>query len=239
MEYDGLKQNEIPAAVNEWLDVTYTAKKYLADESSELAASNVPVKRKLGSFFAKKQAETSVEVYEQASSGSEGVAVTKKRPSKVFLRLSIVALVLALLVGAFFLADSFMDGQLRLLAKETFIVPVFGGSVDKNYEMSVPCNINVDDVNNGVITFSGGSVILSFTDGTVSKVSDDSITVAINDTTSITYQGATHSYVAVGDKVAVNQLLAKFVDTASASIYHNGELVQSVIGSETSIKWSV
>jgi hypothetical protein len=242
MDYEGLNNNEIKASDNDWLDVHYTAKRYLETETEEIEPrqeDNPRLKRKISGFVKRKQLSGGTdEQYLQAAGGEQAVQQPKKR-NKVLLRLSIVALVLALLVGAFFIADSFMDGQLRQLAKETFIVPVFGGGTNSNFELSVPCNINVDNVDGGVITFSGGSVVLSFTGGSVSEVTENSLTVAINDNTSITYNGITHCYVASGDTVAVNQLLAKFTDSASATIFFNGEQVQNVIGSETLITWSV
>ncbi|MCM1043742.1 MAG: M23 family metallopeptidase [Corallococcus sp.] len=210
-QYDEITAVECEAVENEWLDVTYTAKKYLADEIDS---------RK---FFKKTHKKFAISVAFKKIAAYVGAA----------------AVCVALVIGLT-LSDGNFQGNAFETARATVITSVFDyGRQPVSNTITLPATINVDNVENGVITFSGGRALVSFTNGVVEAVEEGTITVKMDDNTKIVYSGATDCFVKAGDSISARQLLARYDGTASASIMHDGETVVNVVGSETSIKWSV
>ena len=80
---------------------------------------------------------------------------------------------------------------------------------------------------------------LSLTQGTVSETTADSVTVSMDDKTSVVYTNLTTVLVNVGDKVDANSLLGKYDEQYQASILQEGEVVKQVVGSETQLTWEI
>ncbi len=81
---------------------------------------------------------------------------------------------------------------------------------------------------------------MSFTDGKVTAATENSVTVAIDENTSITYSNLTDVYVAVDDVVTTNSLLGKYEKNFTATILNgNGEAVKDVVGSDKQLTWNV
>ena len=107
-------------------------------------------------------------------------------------------------------------------------------------KIELPSNVDLVEVNEGVATFSGGRATLSFTDGKVTAATENSVTVAIDENTSITYSNLTDVYVAVDDVVTTNSLLGKYEKNFTATILNgNGEAVKDVVGSDKQLTWNV
>lgn len=105
--------------------------------------------------------------------------------------------------------------------------------------IAIPVNVNLVDVKDGVATFNGGKATLSFTDGKVTDITDNSVTIQIDDKTTITYDNLQTVFVAVGDTVSANSLLAQYDKQFTATINIGGEAVKDVIASESQLTWNV
>ena len=189
----------------EWLDVTYTAKKYLNDEN-----------------FVPKE--------------------TKARGAKLFKKVAgfgaIAVFCLALLVSFTFVKGNF-DGNFLQVAKATVTTSVFGTNATQTASLIVPCNMQIDSVNEGVIVLSGGRALTSLTSGTVIQNDENGLAVQVDDNLVVYYNGLVESFVSVGDIVSNNQLLGKYNGTVSASVTYNGQLVVDVVASQSAIQWSI
>lgn len=168
----------------------------------------------------------------------------KKASFKIGKKWTVIAVV-ALLCIAMLAALMFVDGNFSKdvfsTVKTAFSSTIFGGKTDKveSNKIEIPCNTNLVNIENGVATFDGGRATLSFTAGRVSAITEDSVTVAVDEVTSIAYEGLTSVMVAVGDTVSANSLLGKYDGNFTATIVSNGEAVKEVVGSATQLTWNV
>lgn len=202
MDYEGVNSVVCDAEENDWLDISYSERKYV-----DLPA---PVKQKRQIKWGK--------------------------PLKI---VAVVTLCVALLAATLFIDGDF-GKQIFQTAKAAFSSSIFNKQhEDVSASIAIPANANLVDVEDGVATFNGGRLALAFADGTVTGVTETSVTVAINENTSITYDGLTDIYVAVGDVVSACSLLGKYDGTFTASIAVSGETVIDVVGSETQLTWNV
>ena len=195
-----LNATELP-----WLDVTYTAKKYLLDEQSQ-----PPTRPKLSKGWVKKA----------LSFGVVGVAC------------------FAIMLGFTFVKGNF-DGNFLQVAKATVTSSVFAPQSDFTATVSVPCNMQVDSVNDGVIVLSGGKALTSLTTGTVLQYAENTLSIQVDDNVVVVYNGVVDCFVSAGDVVSNNQLLGKYDGSVSASVVYNGQVVVNVVASPSVIKWSV
>ena len=194
-----LNATELP-----WLDVTYTAKKYLQDEQYH----NTPAKPKRGW------------VKRALSFGAVATAC------------------LAIMLGFTFVNGSF-DGNFLQVAKATVTSTVFNPQKDVSTTLSVPCNMQVDSVSDGVIVLSGGKALTSLTTGTVVECSQNTVTIQMDDNTIVLYDGVVDCFVSTGDVVQKNQLLGKYNGSVCVSVLFNGQVVVDVVASPNAIKWSI
>lgn len=137
----------------------------------------------------------------------------------------------------------FVDGDFQqdvFDAVKSAVASVFGGTEqDTENKIDIPCNLTLVDVNDGVMTFNGGRAAMSLTQGTVTSVTETSVIVAMDDKTSVIYDGLTAVMVNAGDEIEANSLLGKYDSQYTATITQNGEKVIEVVGSETQVSWNV
>ena len=199
MDYEGIKSVVCDAEESDWLDVSYTERKYINGKQ-------------------KKQ---------------------RKAKSGKAWKIAIVA-VLCLAVLATML---FLDGDLKneiFDAVKTASASIFHKSESNTEQtINIPCNVDLVDVNDGVMTFSGGRAVLALTAGKVTGITEDSVTVALDDEISIVYSGLTTIYVKVADQVAADSLLGKYDGEFTASILQQGQIVREVVGSESQLTWNI
>ena len=151
--------------------------------------------------------------------------------------------VVAVLCVAILSAMLFLDGDFKTSvfnAVKTAVSSVFD-SAPQNAEnkINIPCNLNLVDVNDGVMTFNGGRAATSLTAGTVKEATEDSVTVALDENTCIVYSQLTSVFVKAGDEVVQSGILGKYDAQYTATILQNGEVVKQVVGSETQLSWNV
>lgn len=196
MNYEGIQTAVCDAQESDWLDVSYSKRKYVKPQR---AAKALRLKGKMW---------------------------------------YVVAAVVCVAVMASLL---FLDGDFK---KEVFdavksaSATVFGGQREQNY-FDVPANVTLENVQDGVMTFSGGRAALCFSAGEVSDVSETSVTVKMQDGIAVVYQNLTDVLVNLGDEVQINSLLGKYKDSFSACILQDGEVVTDVVGSQGRLDWTV
>lgn len=150
---------------------------------------------------------------------------------------ALVFVAAAIMVGGMFISGD--NDTVMGLAKTTFLNLFEADETPQRATITLPYNISIDSVDEGVITFSGGRIVVSFTDGTVSDVVDGKISVTLADDTIIVYSNMTECFVEKGDTVASYDVLGKYSDHATVSIFYQGQLIVDVIGSESQLQWSV
>ena len=131
------------------------------------------------------------------------------------------------------------DGNFLQVAKATVTTSVFGDQATQTASLIVPCNMQIDSVNEGVIVLSGGRALTSLTSGTVIQNDENGLAVQVDDNLVVYYNGLVESFVSVGDIVSNNQLLGRYNGTVSASVTYNGQLVVDVVASQSAIQWSI
>ena len=214
MDFDGVNSIVCDAEESDWLDVSYSERMYVEE----------PERKRFNFKFPKFKFNFNFKL-------------KLNRPMKIVAIAVLCVAVLAamLFIDGDFAADVFQN------AKAAIATSVFDRA-DKDVvgqTVVIPANVNLVDVVDGVATFNGGKATVSFTEGTVTDVTETSVTVAIDESTCITYDNLISVYVAVGDTVTVNTLLGKYDGTFTATLSVAGETVKDVIGSETQLTWNV
>lgn len=203
MNFDGVESVVCDAEENDWLDVTYSERKYVNEK---------PARKKLWS-----------------------------RMSLKWKILSVVCACVLVFAGMLAIDGNFREGVFET-AKNAYasVSSIFGGKQDAvGNKIDIPCNIQLVDIKDGVATFGGGRATLSFANGKVTEVGDNSVTVQLNEEVSLRYGELTDVYVAVGDSIAANELLGKYDKTFTATILQKGSAVTDVVASETEITWKI
>ena len=213
MEFDGVNSIVCDAEEADWLDVSYSERKYVAEQA--------PKKKAKFRF--------------KSANGVKKIG----KPLKI---VAIAVLCVAVLAAMLFIDGNFgKDVFQTAKAAYSSVLSIFDKSEpqDVSATIAIPSNHTLIDVNDGVATFEGGRATLSFTAGKVIDATENSVTVAIDDDTAITYDSLTTVFVAIGDTVTVGSLLGKYDGTFTATITQSGEMVKDVIGSETQLTWNV
>lgn len=163
-----------------------------------------------------------------------------KKINKPIKIIAVAVLCLAILATLLLIDNQFAKDVFET-AKAAFASTVFAERQQEpvNASVSIPSNVDLVDVADGVATFGGGKATVSFTAGKVTEATETSVTVAIDDSTSIVYGNLTNVFVSVGDDVAVNTLLGKYDGSFTAQICIAGETVVDVVGSESQLTWNV
>ena len=184
------------AEETDWLDLTYTERKYIKKEKP------------------------------------------RKKLKKVFVALIVVAVIVAGFGAAMLIDNNFSTEVFTAVKKAyTSVLAIFDGATPTDNTITLPVNITLVDSIDGVSTFGGGKATLSFTSGTVTAIDESSVTVAIDQDTTITYTNLTAVFVSVGDSVEQNTLLGKYSGTFSTMIAESGEVIKQVVASETQLSW--
>ena len=213
MEFDGVNSIVCDAEEADWLDVSYSERNYVAEQTPE-----------------KKKAKFNFKNVKR---------IKLSRPMKI---VAIALLCVAVLAAMLFIDGNFgKDVFQTAKAAYSSVLSIFdkGAPEEVSATIAIPSNHNLVDINDGVATFEGGRATLSFTAGKVIDATESSVTVAIDDDTAIVYDNLTTVFVTIGDTVSVGSLLGKYDGTFTATITQSGETVKDVIGSETQLTWNV
>ena len=157
---------------------------------------------------------------------------------KAWTYVAVAFVCVAVLAGLLFVDGNFtrdVFSAVRTASTSVFTRPQH---ITEN-KVNIPCNLTLIEINDGVMTFGGGSVALSLTQGTVKEIAEDSVTIAVDEDTEIVYYNLNNLLVSVGDKIDENAVLGKYDGTFTVAILENGQVVKGVVGSENQLKWSV
>lgn len=207
MDYDGVINTVCDAEENDWLDVSYSERKYVGNKTAEKKT-------------------------------------TKHKGKKIGVTFAVLGIIFACVAvfGIVLYADNDFRTDVFTSAKTAYIKvaeALEGKSNKTGKTLEIPCNVNLVEVTNGVATFDGGRTALAFADGKVTEVTDTSVTVQIDEQTSIMYTELTTVYVVLGQNVSSNELIGKYDGSFCASISDNGQTVKDVVASEDFIVWNV
>ncbi len=164
------------------------------------------------------------------------------KPSKPKKRLKVnltMTILVVCLVAIISLTAIFWDSELVQDAKNLFVSTIFNGQTQNTQTLSIPAWWNVENVENGVVEYSGGRVALCLMDGEVSEVTESSVTVKVSDSLTIVYGDLEQIYVSVGDLLSAYDVIAKYDSSATFSMVYENQVVQNVVASLNSISWSV
>lgn len=210
MEYQGMETVICDAEENDWLSVSYHEQKYASEQAAVKRIRKLP-QVKLG-----------------------------KLNKKIVAIVAAVVLCVAMLAAMLFIDGNFTSDVFGAV-KAAYSSTVFGTTQTEpvTAKIILPCNVTLQDVSeDGVATFTGGRAVMSFTSGKVNEVTENSVTVAIDENTNITYQGLAEVYVSLGSEISANALLGKYDGEFTATISVSGETKQ-VVGSPTQLTWNV
>ena len=157
---------------------------------------------------------------------------------KAWTYVAIAVVCVAVLAGLLFVDGNFTSdvfNAVRTANTSVFTRPQY---IAEN-KVNIPCNLTLLEINDGVMTFTGGSVAVSMTQGTVKEIGDDFVTIAMDNDTEIVYNNLSSVLVSAGSKVGANAVLGKYHGTFTGAIYDSGKLVTGVVGSGSELKWSV
>ncbi len=166
---------------------------------------------------------------------------TAKKPLAKGLKVLMIAIACVALLGVALLVDGDFQRDVFATVKSAYsqVLSVFVEPTPTNNAITLPANVNLVDSADGVSTFGGGKATLSFTSGVVTSIGENTVTVAIDEDTTITYTGLVSIFVEQGDSVEVNWLLGKYDGTFTAVIAEKGLVVKQVVASETQLSWEV
>ena len=213
MEFDGVNSIVCDAEESDWLDVSYSERKYVEEPAPQKKRAKINFK------------------------SGQGGKISK--PLKI---VAIAVLCVAVLAAMLFIDGNFgKDVFQTAKAAYSSVLSIFEKAEpqDVSAAIAIPSNHELVDITDGVATFEGGRATLSFTAGTVTATTETSVTIAMDETTSITYGGLTMVFVNVGDAVSSGSLLGKYDGTFTATISQSGQTVKDVVGSETQLTWNV
>lgn len=145
-----------------------------------------------------------------------------------------VALCCVLAFGVVLVSSEGLRNSIVTVAKGAYTA-IFGQQQGGN-SLEIPCNATIVDCYQGTLTLSGGKVALSFAEGVVQSVTEDSVVVVVDDDTSITYSNLTQVYVEQGQSLATNALVGKYEGTFCATVTVDGQIV-NVVASQSSVSW--
>ena len=214
MEFDGVNSIVCDAEEADWLDVSYSERRYVAEPA---------------------EGKKNAKIRSKKATGVKKIS----RPLKI---VAIAVLCVAVLAAMLFIDGNFgKDVFQTAKAAYSSVLAIFDKAEpqDVSATIAIPKNHDLIDITDGVATFEGGRATLSFTAGKVIDATETSVTVAIDDDTAITYDGLTTVFVTIGDTVSIGSLLGKYDGTFTATITQSGETVTDVVGSETQLTWNV
>ena len=206
---------ECIATEDDWLEVSYSQRHYIQEEQDAM------------SFVRKKNT-------------GEG-AFSRFNAKKWILRGVVFALVVGLMLAMRFVEEGFV-GEVFAFAKSSYtqnIVEVISTYSQEGDSISLPINVTVDNVNEGTVTVSGGKILLNFKKGTVSDVTENAVTVAVDENLQIVYSGLTKVLVSVGDVLDEQAVLGKYSQSAEVNLLYGGEVVKDITTVNYSLVWKV
>ena len=212
---EDVKLCECIATEDEWLDISYTQMNYIQDEQDSLTFIRTTAKKRRKEQF--------------------------NKVKKIALRAFICLFVLGTLLAMRFVEDGFI-GEVLVMAKSAYsqnIVDVIADGKNRESIIDLPINVMVDGVENGTVRVIGGKVLLNFKKGIVEDVTEDTVTVSVDENLKIIYSGLSKVLVNVGDEVLNQAVLGKYVTSVNVNLLYAGEVVKDIATVNYSLVWKI
>ena len=212
---DDVKLCECIAVEDDWLDISYTQRHYIEEEQDALSLVRTSV-------FKKRKK-------------------TLNNAKKWIVRCFVAIFVIGTLLAMRFVENGFI-GEIFATAKQGYsqnVIQVISNSQQRQSIINLPINVTVDKVDNGTVIVSGGKVLLNFKKGKVLETNNDTVTVSVDDNLQIVYSGLTKILVNVGDEIAEQAVLGKYVNTATVNLLYDGEVVKDITTVNYSLVWKI
>lgn len=212
---EDVKLCECVATEDDWLDISYTQRNYIQEEQDALT------------FVRTTSADRRRQAFGKAK--------------KWIARGLVSVMVLGTLLAMRFVEDGFI-GEVFAMAKSSYgqnIVEAIADSQRRESVIELPINVVVEEVNEGTVKVTGGKVLLNFKKGVVSDVTEDTVTVNVDDNLKIIYSGLVKVLVKSGDEVGEQAVLGKYVGTANVNLLYAGEVVKDITNVNYSLVWKI
>ena len=266
MNYDDMHTYENNASENEWLSVKFTQSKKIDAETKEMMENNGKVKKlfsdgvnKVKGMFTKKQKnadmqedvqavadvrEVEEEIYtpvvrRKTVNEYSGKGRIRRAFQKAWKPAAACLVIAGVLIGMRY-ADAGFVGDVFGYAKDTFTSTIVAQQPVESSQDTVvmPSNAEVT-VTNGDIMLSGGTLAINFKEGTVTDVTETSVTVSVGDKFDIVYSNLSEVLVELGYSVAQYHVLGKYEDNAMVNLIVNGQKLTGVYADGFTLKWQV
>ncbi len=159
-----------------------------------------------------------------------------KKWSKKRTKLTILAVALCCVIafGVLLITSENVRTSIVTVAKNAYTA-IFGEQ-DVANTLEIPCNATVVDCAQGTLTLSGGRVALSFVEGVVQGITENSVVVQLDENTSITYTNLTEIFVSEGQQIKANQLVGRYDGTFCATVTVDGQIA-NVVATQNNVSW--
>ena len=193
------------AVEDDWLDISYTERKYVNKEP-----------------------------YLKTGKKSKVIPFLKQNFKYV---LTVALLIVAVCAMMFATNEESIFKTARLAYTTTFLS--FYENFGKNeHEVVLPPSAEIDNVaEDGKITITGGRFVFCLQKGKVTEITEDSVTIEIDEKTTMVYCDLTEILVEQDSEIALYQCIGEYEGTMSVQVIYNGQAVTDVVGNENSFKW--
>lgn len=224
------------AVENDWLELSYTGRNYVHEEndSKPVEVEEQKETEKIDEPIAEKMSVDDKEAKGGFVKGVEGLGVRLGKKGIATAALAVIVILAA--ICAFTVGGVDAVEWWSTVKREA--MGVFGIEARDN-KVVVSAISTVDSVANGDIVIKGGSLALTFAEGTVKNVTDSSVTVEYSSDTEITYNMLKDIKVVSGQILSCYDILGYYDEAYTVNIYCNGKKVENVAVMGNSIVWEV
>lgn len=206
MDYKDVSKCQSEAVESDWLDITYTQRKYIQEEVEAVEYSKPKKQRK-----------------------------SHKGLLTVVACLAAVALIVCGMI--------FVNGNSNIFetARLAYTSGIFKGieSVTEKTKVELPVNAEILSIkSDGTVEIGGGKLCMNLVGGTVVSVTDNVVTVEIEDGVKLVYSNLNKILVASGDKVDKNAVLGKYDESMKVNVVVDDSVVTAVSGGAKAFEWS-
>lgn len=149
-----------------------------------------------------------------------------------------VVLLIAAVCAMMFTTNEESIFKTARLAYTTTFLSFYENFGKDEHEVVLPPSAEIDNVAaDGKVTITGGRFVFCLQKGKVVEVTEDSVTIEIDENTKMVYSSMTEILVEQDSEIALYQCIGEYEETMSVQVIYNGQAVTDVVGSENSFKW--
>lgn len=210
MKYQEVTNYSCDAQENDWLSVTYTQRNYIKEDETQKPVKKKDVIRRTGGWFHKN------------------------------LKYVVAGVLLLAVVAGMLLAGG--EGGVFQTARTAYTSTLLEdvgaiNSVTSTYKVNLPATLAVEEITeDGTVVLSGGKVAQCLQSGTVTAITESTLTVKISDDTEIVYSALTDILVKEGETVEQYACLGRYDGSMRVNVVCNGEIAPVTSGGYT-LEW--